>query len=48
MVAVLYILAICIFEAVRFFEAIIAGYFCLSPLRSTFMYDTWSHVVGLK
>ena len=40
--------ALRIFETVRIFDAIIAGYFLLSPLRSAFAFDSWAHIVGVK
>jgi len=49
MIAVLYILAVRIFETVYFFlEAITGGHLCLSRLGNVFALDTWAHVVGLK
>ena len=47
MSAVLYIPAVRIFEAFRFFKAI-TGYLHLSPLRNTSALYRWAHLIGLK
>ena len=39
MIVLLYVLTVCISEAVHFFEAITAGCLRLSPLRSVFTLD---------
>ena len=48
MIVVFYIPVVQVFEAICFFEVIVAGHLGLLLQRSAFVLDTWAHVVGLK